>query len=158
MLYRKGEIVMETKVCSKCKKELPLENFRWKNQSQGKKHSQCKQCQSQSDKKHYQESKERREAVRERADIQKDTNLEYVNLKKQQGCMKCGENRIWVLDFHHKNPQDKFSEIAHMIKSSSIKKLAEEIEKCVLLCANCHRDFHYLEKEKGITLEEYMAE
>lgn len=149
---------METKVCSKCKKELSLENFRWKNKAQGKKHSQCKECEKESDKRHYQESKERRLLVRERAEWQKNSNIEYVNSKKQQGCNKCGEKRIWVLDFHHRNPKEKINEIAHMIKSASINNLEEEINKCVLLCANCHRDFHYLEKEQNITLEEYLAE
>ena len=45
-----------------------------------------------------------------------------------------------------------------MIKSSSIEKLIEEVDKCKLLCANCHREFHYLEKENNITLQEYLGE
>ena len=105
-----------------------------------KKHSQCKQCQSQSDKKHYQESQERRNAVRNLADFQKQNNLNFVENKKIYGCKKCGEKRVYVLDFHHISPEEKINDIAHMIKSSSIDNLEKEINKCVLLCANCHRE------------------
>ena len=64
----------------------------------------------------------------------------------------------WKLDFHHINPEEKDNTIAYMIKSSSIEKLIEEVNKCKLLCANCHREFHYLEKENNITLQEYLGE
>lgn len=148
---------METKVCSKCKRELPLDNFRWKNKSQGKKHSQCKECQSKSEKKHYRENTERQKAVRERANFQKQANVEYVEYIKQQGCVKCGEKRTWVLDFHHKNPEEKENTIAHMLKSASIETLDNEIKKCILFCANCHRDYHYLEKQiDNFTVDDYI--
>ena len=50
---------METKQCSKCKRELPTTEFRWKNKAAGKLHSQCKDCQKAAEKIHYQESKSR---------------------------------------------------------------------------------------------------
>lgn len=37
-----------------------------------------------------------------------------------------------------------------------IDSLKKEIDKCICLCANCHREFHYLEKQYGITIEEYL--
>ena len=148
---------MEVKECSKCHQILPLDNFRWKNKSLNKKHSQCKQCQSLADKKHYAESEKRRKAVRQLTDLQKQSNIEFIEFKKQQGCQKCGEKRFYVLDFHHKNPNEKVNEIAHMIKSSSIDNLEKEINKCVLLCANCHREWHYLEKNNSeLTIEKYL--
>lgn len=147
---------METKICSKCKRELPLDNFRWKIKSENKKHSQCKECQSASDKKRYRESKERREAVRERANFQKQSNIEYVEFRKECGCQKCGEKRKFALDFHHIDPSIKIDTIAHMIKSASINNLEKEINKCIVLCVICHREFHMLEKKKGITIEQYL--
>ena len=69
----------QTKKCTKCLRELPLENFRWKNKAQGKKHSQCKDCQKAQEKIHYQESSERRQAVLSTAQQQKQINLEIVN-------------------------------------------------------------------------------
>ena len=146
----------ENKICSKCKQELPISEFRWKNKSQGIHHSQCKACQKAQEKIHYQESKERRDAVRLTTDLQKTNNLGIVDKAKANGCKKCGEKRLYVLDFHHRDPSVKEGTINHMLKSSSYNKLIEEIDKCDVLCANCHREFHYLERENGITYEEYL--
>lgn len=146
----------QLKECSKCHKILSWDNFRWKNKALNKKHSQCKECEKQADKKHYQESLKRRESVRATTDFQKQRNIELVENAKQKGCQKCGDMRKYVLDFHHINSETKINDIAHMIKSSSEKTLLQEIDKCVLLCANCHRELHFLEKEKGITIQEYL--
>lgn len=150
---------MEEKIkeCSKCHKLLPWDCFRWKNKALNKKHSQCKECQKVQEHEHYLNSQERRQNVQNRAKTQKNNNVEFIENIKKQGCEKCGDKRTYVLDFHHINPQEKDNTIAHMIKSSSLKKLAIEVDKCKLLCANCHREFHYLEKEnKNFTLEDYL--
>ena len=148
---------METKICSKCKRELPLDNFRWKVKSQGKKHSQCKECQSKSEKKYYRENTERQQAVRERANFQKQANVEYVEYRKECGCQKCGEKRKFALDFHHINPEEKIDNIAHMIKSAIEKGLIAELAKCDVLCANCHRELHYLNQETGIDYKTWVS-
>lgn len=147
----------QVKECTKCHKVLPWDNFRWKNKSLNKKHSQCKDCEKAADKKHYAESKERRENVKATANFQKQRNILLVENARKKGCQKCGEKRPYVLDFHHINPEDKIKDIAHMIKSSSEQSLLAEIEKCVILCANCHREWHYLEKEKGITIQKFLG-
>lgn len=79
-------------------------------------------------------------------------------------CIVCGEKRKHVIDFHHLDPNHKEINIskyassgAGMFKTKK-KKIIEEIEKCVTLCSNCHRDFHYLEKTKGITFEKYKRD
>ena len=146
----------DKKVCSKCKRELEVSNFRWKNKSKGLLHSQCKDCQKAQEKIHYQESKERQESVRSTAEFQKERNILLVEKARQCGCKKCGETRFYVLDFHHRDPSQKEYTINRMIKSASFDKLLQEIEKCDVLCANCHREFHYLEKEYEITYDEYL--
>lgn len=56
-------------------------------------------------------------------------------------CQKCGGVFSHaVYDFHHVGQKD--GDPSYLIANSSIKKIAEEIEKCVLLCANCHRVEH----------------
>lgn len=146
------------KKCSICGRILSQENFRWKNKAKGYLHSACKDCEKAKDKKYYQENSDRRVKVKMRASNAKQRNLDLVNFYKTSGCEKCGETRSYVLDFHHSNPEEKENTIAHMIKSSSYEKLLLELEKCHILCANCHREFHYLEKENNITIEDYLFE
>jgi hypothetical protein len=62
--------------------------------------------------------------------------------KVSRGCLVCGENRHPAcLDFHHHN-NDKEFRIAEKSYGGSIKLLTREIEKCVVLCATCHRLVH----------------
>lgn len=148
---------METKICSKCKSEKPTTEFRWRNKSKGTLHSQCKECEKIRDKIHYKESVLRRNSVITTALNQKNRNVEIVEKARSCGCKKCGELRFYVLDFHHRNPEEKANVIAHMIKSSSAENLIAELEKCDVLCANCHREFHYLNKETDISYETWAS-
>lgn len=148
---------MKTKICSKCKQELEISQFRWRNKTQGTLHSQCKNCEKQSDKIRYANSISRQNAVKTRSEQQKEENQNIVNLRKSCGCQKCGEKRLYLMEFHHINAEDKINNIAHMIKSASKETLIAELDKCLVLCANCHREFHYLEKKNSITLDEYLG-
>lgn len=71
-------------------------------------------------------------------------------------CQKCGETREHILNFHHLNPQEKDDGLSNLLVKSKIEQFLEEINKCILLCSNCHEDFHFLESHKGITIEEYL--
>jgi hypothetical protein len=68
------------------------------------------------------------------------------DLKDTLICTKCGEDRNWVLDFHHIDSTQKENTISKLIKSSNKVTVLKEIEKCIVLCANCHRDLHYQNK------------
>ena len=145
-----------TKLCSRCNRYLPLDCFRWRNKSKGIKHSRCKECQKETDRLYYSNSLVRRSSVRNIADEQKQRNLEVVNKAKSCGCAKCGDSRLYVLDFHHIDPTTKSGVIAHLVAASSLDNLLTEINKCVVLCANCHREWHYLNKTFGVSLQEYL--
>ena len=70
--------------------------------------------------------------------------------KKDKKCEICGQSHISTLDFHHKNPNEKDGLVGDFVRSYSIKRLQEEINKCQILCANCHIKKQYnLEKEKN---------
>lgn len=146
-----------TKQCSKCKRILPIDNFRWKNKSKNIKHSQCKECQAKAEKIRYQQDKERKEKIIQRSLSYKERNLEYIKEKKSCGCQKCGEKRFYVLDFHHIDKENKNDTINHL-RTCSLETLKKEIEKCIVLCANCHREFHYLENiDSNLTLSQYLT-
>ncbi len=63
-------------------------------------------------------------------------------------CEKCGVvYPYYIYDFHHINPMEK--EFAIGTKDSPIKwdKVKSEIDKCLLVCSNCHREIHHQEQE-----------
>ena len=69
---------------------------------------------------------------------------EYIDSKKNVPCADCGNSYpTKVMDFHHRNESEKdlFFESSRM-KLWSIKRIDEELDKCVVLCANCHRIRH----------------
>lgn len=60
--------------------------------------------------------------------------------KTAHGCELCGETRHWMLDFHHRDGR----EFSIRGREWFHKKTQAELEKCSVLCANCHRDVHFL--------------
>jgi len=54
-----------------------------------------------------------------------------------------------VYDFHHIDPKEKEAGIAKLLQSYSVDhpKIQQELEKCILLCSNCHRTLHATEEE-----------
>lgn len=75
-------------------------------------------------------------------------NQKQLILESQNGCgnIDCQCGRIilplFVYDFHHIDKETKEFEISHPTTRSK-EKIIAEIKKCVLLCANCHRIFHF---------------
>ena len=59
-------------------------------------------------------------------------------------CTKCGQNRKYVIDFHHIDPSLKKFDVSKGSTGRSKNSILEEINKCVCLCRNCHTEFHYL--------------
>ena len=58
-------------------------------------------------------------------------------------CQCCNYNRyVGALEFHHLNPDEKDFGIASKGYTRSWERNKEELDKCVLVCANCHREIH----------------
>lgn len=70
-----------------------------------------------------------------------ERSLYLKEYRAERGCMRCGERHPACLDFHHRDPKQKTFNIKQM-KSYSMKRIKAEIEKCDILCANCHRKLH----------------
>lgn len=57
-------------------------------------------------------------------------------------CKKCSyDNCPDALDFHHRRPEEKDFKPS-TLRLSSWAKIKKELDKCILLCANCHRETH----------------
>lgn len=134
------------KICTKCKLEKPETEFFFKSKAKNILHSHCKECKREMDRLAYQEnSNGRKEKIRNTA-IKKYNELKdfLTTYKQQQQCQRCGDDRWYVLDFHHLG--DKDYEISDLLRFGSKKLLIKELNKCIPLCANCHREVHYLER------------
>lgn len=143
------------KQCSKCKEWKEEEEFSWKNKEQGKRHSQCKECRRKADKERYANDPSRRQSVKDVHNNQVQFLKEYIkDVKEYSKCAVCGDDRWYVLDFHHL--RDKSFTISRKIREGcSLDTIKEEIAKCIVLCANCHRELHYKQQlENGNELED----
>ena len=70
----------------------------------------------------------------------------YIDNEKAKGCTQCGIKDIRCLEFHHVS-NDKEANIAELRTGSfGWQRLKDEIAKCIVICANCHRIFHHEEK------------
>ena len=65
-----------------------------------------------------------------------------VDYKAERGCSRCPEKDPVCLDFHHPDGEKEMGVSEAARRGWSIKRLLSEIEKCLILCANCHRKHH----------------
>jgi len=86
-----------------------------------------------------------------------ETYARVQKLKADRGCARCPERHPAALDFHHES-DDKEKAVSQMINKCGWEKLMVEIDKCTVLCANCHRKHHFelnTAKKKEITEREH---
>ncbi len=78
-------------------------------------------------------------AVQKRRRKIRELSIEYKGKK----CLFCGYNKcIQALEFHHINNSGKDFGISEKGYARSWKKVKKELDKCILVCANCHRELH----------------
>lgn len=129
------------KICSKCKVEKDIDAFSWKDKHRGIRNSQCKSCKAIYRKEYYQKNKEKEKA---RSKAYRENTIAWLQKYKDTlQCERCSEDFNQCLHFHHKNPEDKKMSISNMPHSGySIESIKNEINKCIVLCANCHVKEH----------------
>lgn len=79
--------------------------------------------------------------------------LRLLNDRKLGECSICGYNKCFkAIEFHHKDPKEKECIISKLLyltpNEINIDRLLKELDKCVVVCANCHRELHATETEK----------
>lgn len=83
------------------------------------------------------------------ANLEQETKnrLWIKELKNNSCCSRCDQNHPATLHFHHLDSRKKDFNISTAVRQGySLKKIQEEIAKCIVLCANCHAILHYEEK------------
>ena len=131
----------DKKFCSGCNKDLPKNNFRTNKTKKDGLQSQCINCKKIYNKEHYKKNKQY--YVDKAKTSNQKTRDWYRDIKSSLKCQKCGEDHPACLHFHHRNPECKEFGIGSNVISVSKTRLAEEIAKCDVLCANCHAKTHY---------------
>lgn len=109
--------------CKHCGESNP-DNF------YGAKKTECKKCFNK-------RSVQRRQSLKQMA-------VDHLGGK----CQRCGYDKyIGALEFHHKDPTKKDMTVAGSGKKWETIK--EEVDKCMLLCANCHREVHAEQRDSA---------
>lgn len=145
--------IIQMKRCMKCKLEKPESNFYHNAKMDDCLDFYCKSCRNEQTKRYA-----------------KKNNYVYVKGYAQQKkeiveslkspCEKCGEQRLYLIQFHHVDPKEK-SFIISTHYSKSMLSILNEIGKCVCLCSNCHDEFHHFYGKRPEhpveALEEYLG-
>ncbi len=144
------------KLCSECKAILPLINFYFRSRASGRRHSMCKGCCKVYARSHY------RDNPRQYSEYHRLNDARYRARNRQivsaylesHPCVDCGEVDPIVLEFDHVHG-DKHGNLSEMVSSGfSQRRISDEIEKCEVRCANCHRrktavQFKWFNKQIG---------
>lgn len=110
------------KICTKCNEQKPISEYYKKEK--GRLYAECKIC------------------FNIRMNQRTQEIGQIVSELKGDCCEICGYDRCKsALEFHHKDPKSKDFQISRSW-SYSIERIKLELEKCILVCSNCHREIH----------------
>ena len=76
----------------------------------------------------------------------KEQREKFKKYKAKLSCFFCGFSHPAAIDFHHREVEGD-PKVHELLSSGKYKRMWEEIEKCIPLCANCHRIYHWMEQE-----------
>ena len=125
------DLINKTRECNRCHKTFPLDNFGFtQTQYKGKTtryfRTFCKSCCG--------------KVIRKSQDIRRVKVQQYIiNYLKQHPCVDCGNTDIVVLEFDHVFGPKKKGVSILVANAMPIEEIQEEIDKCEVRCANCHR-------------------
>lgn len=131
---------MEIKVCPRCGPQ-PVVNFNIKNKLTGRLQPLCKSCQNANTRRWYAANKQQQlqNVYRRRRRYKAEVDDLIFSYLSTHPCIDCGETDIVVLDFDHVRGKKMFNIAQIAGRGFTLKKIAEEIAKCEVRCANCHR-------------------
>ncbi len=128
------------KNCNYCGLYLPDEAFNWCYKALGIRHKTCRDCQSSRQKQWYEKRKDehKKNVLVRKVSARQEARQFVLDYLSAHPCIQCGESDPMVLEFHHVGGKER--EISFMITGGyPIAKIQAEIDKCQVLCANCHR-------------------
>src|SRR6516165_1420885 len=127
--------------CRRCKEVKEDSAFAYRDKKRGKRQTLCRECKALYNKKWYRQNIDtHKQAVAATSIVIRERNKRWLqNLKKDLQCIRCGESYPACLDLHHRDPAGKDMSLGSAISRGwSLARLQSELEKCDVLCANCH--------------------
>jgi hypothetical protein len=141
LLARLVAITVDMKTCTGCGQDRPMDEFPIKNVKTRRRGTRCRACRSAYGKVHYQKNRDRY-CARPRAPRREQREPYWawvMNYLASHPCVDCGETDPVVLQFDHRDGTEKVDAVGTMLNRSSWRALLNEIAKCDVRCANCHR-------------------
>lgn len=130
---------MDMKTCNKCSQEKSLDDFRWRNKDRGIKQSYCAECRKVMDRERFKTPDRRKKIYETKKRLQESKKDLVWSFLVGASCVDCGNDNPVVLEFDHIE-SNKYMEISLMMRNlHADSSIIEEIEKCEIVCANCHR-------------------
>ncbi|MEK6229268.1 MAG: hypothetical protein AABM31_08090 [Actinomycetota bacterium] len=125
--------------CYRCGEFKAAEDFAWRRRARNQRDSFCRPCRAAYKQEHYRANKQRyidrARAQQERRRLERTKYL--IEFFKTHPCADCGECNPVVLEFDHL--RDKAFNISAALPYRNWQRILLEIEKCEVVCANCHR-------------------
>jgi hypothetical protein len=126
--------------CTVCGDVKPLEQFFVKNTRSGRRHTRCKRCQQAYWRDYYHRSPHLRTWQTARTRRYRARNRDYIDeYLRNHPCVDCGISDPLVLEFDHVFGTKRAAVSTLVRYALPLQALADEIEKCEVRCANCHR-------------------
>lgn len=96
--------------------------------------------------KHYEQNRE--EIKLKTKTVKAVEKAKWYIFKATLKCTNCGFSHVACMDFHHEDPTTKIDSVHRLINSGQFALAQEEMKKCIVLCANCHRIHHHEDRLK----------
>ena len=125
--------------CGRCGELKPMSQFAWRRKQKGQRDSMCAPCRSAYGREHYLANRQKYidgEARRKRARAEIRTRY-LLGYFRTHPCADCGETDPIVLEFDHLG--EKRFEVTNQFASRNWQEILDEMAKCDVVCANCHR-------------------
>lgn len=145
--------------CSRCGVRKPLVAFPFRDLKAGARGHYCRPCRTEYRRAHYEANRDdyMTRAVIEARLKREDVLVTLLEYLRVHPCVDCGETDIRKLEFDHRDGSGKTMEVTRMVGRRSWATIQQEIAKCDVRCANCHRKRTALQQAWKCRLAEAAA-
>jgi hypothetical protein len=127
------------RTCGRCHETKEAADFAWRRQDRGQRDNYCRACRAVYKQEHYLAHRQRYidNSQRRKRTMAAARTAYLIAFFESHPCADCGEQDPLVLEFDHLG--DKLFNISQGLRDRAWDAVLEEMEKCDVVCANCHR-------------------